>query len=224
MRLGIFGGTFDPIHLGHLILAETARERCGLDKVWFVPAGEPPHKRGRRTPVSDRLELVRLAIAGHADFELCELDARRPGPHYSVELLELARGERPEAELYFLIGADSLLDLPTWREPERIARMATIVVANRPGIDAPIPGMVGGGDEAGAEAGARMAARFGPEARPFRFVEIPPIGIASRELRRDVAEGRSIRYRVPRAVEMVIRAKNLYRGSEGGDGDGDGGG
>src|SRR3954465_1182869 len=110
MRLGLFGGTFDPIHLGHLILAESCREACSLDRVWFVVAGAPPHKLGERTPADDRLEMVRIAIAGHPSFEVSEVETRRPGPHYSVETLELVRRERPEDELFFLIGADSLVD------------------------------------------------------------------------------------------------------------------
>src|SRR3954449_10521517 len=128
MRLGLFGGTFDPIHLGHLILAESCREACGLDKVWFVVAGAPPHKPGDRTSVVDRLEMVRIAIAGHPSFEVSEVETRRPGPHYSVETLEEVHRERPEDELFFLFGADSLVDLPQWRQPGRIVELATVVV------------------------------------------------------------------------------------------------
>jgi nicotinate (nicotinamide) nucleotide adenylyltransferase len=132
MRLGLFGGTFDPIHLGHLILAEQCRESCELDRVWMVVAGAPPHKPGGRTGVGHRLEMVRIAIAGHAAFVASDIEATRPGPHYSVETLEAVRRDHPADELFFLIGADSLQDLPTWREPERIAQLATIVVVNRP--------------------------------------------------------------------------------------------
>src|SRR5262249_32930148 len=135
MRLGLFGGTFDPIHLGHLILAEQCRESCGLDRVWFVVAGAPPHKPGGRTAVAHRLEMVGIAIAGHSAFAVSDIEATRPGPHYSVETLETLRQDHPDEELFFLIGADSLEDLPSWREPERIARLATIVVVNRPGIE-----------------------------------------------------------------------------------------
>ncbi len=134
MRLGLFGGTFDPIHLGHLILAEQCREACELDRVWFVVAGLPPHKMEGRTAVAHRLEMVRIAVAGHSVFEASEIEAVRPGPHYSVETLESVRRQRSDDDLYFLIGADSLADLPFWREPARIAQLATIVVVNRPGI------------------------------------------------------------------------------------------
>ena len=195
MRLGVFGGTFDPIHLGHLILAEGCRESCGLDRVWFVVAGAPPHKPGDRTAVADRLEMARIAVAGHAAFEVSEIEARRPGPHYSVETLETIAAERPGDGLFFLIGADSLVDLPFWRQPGRIAELATLVVVNRPGV-APPP-----------------TPDLGPGARPLMHVTIPPIGIASHDLRARMAEGRSVRYQVPRGVEAYIAARGLYRGA-----------
>lgn len=189
MRVGLFGGTFDPIHLGHLILAESCRESCGLDLVRFVVAGEPPHKRGGRTGVEHRLEMARLATAGHLAFEVSEIEARRPGPHYSVETLETVRAENPDDELFFLIGADSLVDLPTWREPERICKLARLVVVNRPGVVPPALTMPG---------------------EPPLFVDIPPIGIASSDIRRRLLEGKSIRYLVPKSVEAYIAAHDLY--------------
>jgi nicotinate-nucleotide adenylyltransferase len=198
MRLGLFGGTFDPIHLGHLILAEQCREACALDQVWFVVAGAPPHKQGERTPVVHRIEMVRIAIAGHPGFVASDLEARRPGPHYSFETLEAVRRDRPEDELFFLIGADSLVDLPTWKNPEEIARLATIVVVNRPGIDRVDPAV-----------GPRLV----PGGASCRSVTIPPIGIASNDLRRRLAEQKSIRYMVPRGVEAYIQAQGLYRES-----------
>jgi nicotinate-nucleotide adenylyltransferase len=196
MRLGLFGGTFDPIHLGHLILAEQCREACALDRVWFIVAGAPPHKQGDRTPAAHRLEMVRIAIAGHAAFEVCELETTRPGPHYSFETLGAIHQARPEDELFFLIGADSLEDLPTWRDPAGIASLATIVVVNRAGIAVRAPGDL---------------PDFGPGTRPLLAVSVPPIGIASNELRRRLAERRSIRYLVPRGVEAYIEAQTLYR-------------
>jgi nicotinate-nucleotide adenylyltransferase len=195
MRLGLFGGTFDPIHLGHLILAEQCREACGLDRVWFVVAGSPPHKRSDRTSVAHRLEMVRIAIAGHPSFEVSDIEAKRPGPHYSVETIEAVGRERPGDDLFFLIGADSLADLSSWREPERIARLATIVVVNRPGFDQV--------DLAGLP-------DFGPGSRRLQAVTIPSIGIASNDLRFRLAGGRSIRYMVPRGVEAYIETQGLY--------------
>jgi nicotinate-nucleotide adenylyltransferase len=192
MRLGLYGGTFDPIHLGHLILAEACREACGLDRVWFVVAGAPPHKPGGRTEVHHRLEMVRLAVAGNPAFEVSEIETRRPGPHYSVETLEAVALERPGDELFFLIGGDSLVDLPHWRGPERIMTLASLVVANRPGFEPTVPDVHS-------------------DARPIHRVTIPPIGLASHEIRRLLLEGRSVRYQVPRAVEAYIDAHGIYR-------------
>lgn len=197
MRLGLFGGTFDPIHYGHLILAERAREAVGLDEIWFVVAGAPPHKPAGRTPAADRVEMVRIAIAGNPAFAVSELDVRRPGPHYSVDLLEIVRQQRPQDDLFFLIGADSLRDLPGWRQPDRIAAMATLVVANRPGVS--------------VEVGPEVLRALGPEAKALIGVSIPEIGIASREIRQRLAEGRSVRYLLPRGVEAYIQAHGLYQ-------------
>jgi nicotinate-nucleotide adenylyltransferase len=199
MRLGLFGGTFDPIHLGHLILAEQCREACRLDRVWFVVAGSPPHKQGERTPVAHRIEMARIAIAGHPAFEVSEIEAERPGPHYSVDTLQVVRRERPNDELFFLIGADSLVDLPTWRDPAAIARLATIVVVNRPGI---------------AEENSCVTPLFGRDVNDLQFVTIPSIGIASKFIRERVAQRRTIRYLIPRGVEAYIETYGLYRGPE----------
>ncbi len=197
MRIGVYGGTFDPIHLGHLILAEACREACGLDRVWFMVAGAPPHKLGGRTDANHRVEMARLAVAGHPGFEVSERETQRPGPHYSVDTLEAIHRDHPLDDLFFLIGGDSLVDLPQWREPSRILALASLVVANRPGFEPPplvLPGPPG------------------QPARPTRHVAIPPIGISSSDLRRRLLEGRSIRYQVPRAVEAYIDAHRLYRG------------
>lgn len=202
MRLGLFGGTFDPVHLGHLILAEQCREALGLDRLWFVVTAMPPHKSGDRTPVSHRLEMARVAVAGHAAFEVSEIEAWRPGPHYSVETLAEVQRQRPDDELFFLIGADSLVDLPTWRQPDGIARMATVVVVNRPGVDR-------------NPADPSVLPDLGPGTRPLRAVTVPPIGISSTDLRRRLAEGRSVRYMVPRGVEAYIEAHGLYRPARG---------
>lgn len=199
MRLGLFGGTFDPIHLGHLILAEACREACALDKVWFIVTANPPHKARERTAVEHRLEMTRIAIAGHPAFEVSEIEAHAgAGPQYTFQTLERLHRERPDDQLFFLIGADSLADLPQWREPQRIAALATLVVVNRPGTDR-------------AHAGSDAPAALGPEARPIRFVDVPAIGISSTDLRRRCAEARSIRYQVPRGVEAYIDAHGLYR-------------
>ena len=198
MRLGLFGGTFDPIHLGHLILAEACRESLGLDRILFVVAGRPPHKPMGRTSVADRLEMVRIATAGHSGFEVSEVESAPDGPRYSFETLEAIGAERPGDELFFLIGADSLADLPGWRRPDRVAELATIVVVNRENLPPP------------PEIGERLPPELADLPARLRHVSIPTIGISSTDLRRRVAEGRSIRYQVSRGVEAYIAERGLY--------------
>jgi nicotinate-nucleotide adenylyltransferase len=140
--------------------------------------------------------MAKIAIAGHPAFEVSDIEAERPGPHYSVDTLEAVHRERPGDDLFFLIGADSLVDLPTWRDPAGIARLATIVVVNRPGID---------------QADSSVPRSFGSGAKELQFVTIPSIGIASKVLRERLAERRSVRYMVPRGVEAYIEAQGLYR-------------
>ncbi len=121
MRLGVFGGTFDPVHYGHLLLAECCREQCRLDDVWFLPAAVPPHKRDRQlTPAAQRIEMLALAIAGHEAFAVGRYEADRGGINYTVETLAHFRRENPQRELFFLLGADMLHDLSDWREPGRV--------------------------------------------------------------------------------------------------------
>jgi nicotinate-nucleotide adenylyltransferase len=200
MRLGLFGGTFDPIHYGHLILAEQCREQIRLDRVRFVPAGDPPHKRGRvRTPARQRAEMIEMAIAGHEPFELATLEIDRTGPSYTVDTLEQLGRDDPECELFFLIGSDSLADLSTWREPKRIAELATLVVVTRP--DAPLPDF---------SDLVPLLGTAGVETVKRHVVEMPLIGISSTDLRRRVHQGRSIRYLLPRAVECYIKEQGLY--------------
>src|SRR5262245_678910 len=132
MRLGIFGGTFDPVHYGHLLLAESCREAQRLDAVWFLPAAVPPHKRDRElTPAEQRSEMLELAIAGHESFGGCRYEIERGGVNYTVDTLAHLREEEPSRELFFLLGADSLRDLGTWREPQRICALATPIVVRR---------------------------------------------------------------------------------------------
>ena len=201
MRLGIFGGTFDPIHLGHLILAEHCREACRLDRVLFIPAGQPPHKSDRQiTPGRARLEMVELAIAGNATFAASSIELERVGPSYSADTLAALASEHPDAELFFLIGSDSLADLPQWYQPARIAERAVIVVATRPGVEkldlAPLRGILG---------------TTATERIERHVVQIPLVQIASSAIRSRVSAGQSIRYLVPRAVECYIETHGLYR-------------
>jgi nicotinate-nucleotide adenylyltransferase len=191
-RIGVFGGTFDPPHLGHLLLAEAAREGLALDRVLFVPARVPPHKRGRRvTPAATRLELLRAALRG-TGFSVSTLELDRPGPSYTVDTLERIHHRHPRARLYLLVGADSLADLPTWREPARILDLAVLAVAARPGAGPP----------------PRL-----PRDQARRVVHLgnPVLDIASSELRDRVARGRSIRFLVPAAVARRVADLGLYR-------------
>ncbi|HVJ68654.1 MAG TPA: nicotinate-nucleotide adenylyltransferase [Caulifigura sp.] len=202
MRLGLYGGTFDPVHLGHLLLAESCREQLALDEVWFIPTGNPPHKVGVEiAPGKARREMLELALAGLPQFPVSRIEIDRPGPHYTVETLRLVREERPDDELFVLIGADSLHDLHTWREPEAIASMARVVAVNR-GLDAGVPRGFTGGFQLASGATIQVES-----------VTMPPIGISATDLRRRVAGGLSIRFQTPRAVEQYIRAHRLYRNS-----------
>lgn len=196
MRLGIFGGAFDPIHNGHLLLAEQCREQCQLDEVWFVPTKIPPHKKaGSLSPDADRVEMLKLATAGRPDFVVSEIELDRKEVSWTVDTLRQLRIDRPDDELFFLIGADSLRDFPTWKEPEEIAKLATVVAVNRGEVSL---------DE--------LTADLKPElAESVRLVTMPGISISATDLRSRVSAGKSIRYLVPRAVEEFILARKLYR-------------
>ena len=200
-QVAVFGGTFDPIHLAHLIMAEQCREQARMDQVWFVPAARPPHKQEHTvTPFAQRVEMLQLAIAGQPAFRVEEIENERPGLSYMVDTLAELKQRHPDIDLHFLIGSDSLHDLPLWREPARILELATLIVTLRPGsriLSVP-------------ELRAHLQL---PESVSVRMLvaEIPLIDISSRELRRRAAEGRSLRYLVPRAVECYIEAHRLYR-------------
>jgi nicotinate-nucleotide adenylyltransferase len=202
-RIGIFGGTFDPIHLGHLILAEQCREQAHLDQVWFVPAARPPHKLDRPlTRFDQRVEMIALAIAGQASFRIDELEKDRAGPSYTADTLGEFHRLHPACEFWLLFGADTIADMPNWYEPARVIAQAGLIVASRPGH--PIPAL----DQVRA-----MFRVSDPRVLRYHTVEAPLIDISSRDLRRRVAAGKSIRYMVPRAVECYIEEKKLYRTS-----------
>jgi len=197
LRVGVLGGSFDPPHVGHLILAEEARDQLGLDKVLFAPAGQQPLKQGQPvTAAEDRVRMTGLAIADNASFALSRGDVDRPGPHYTVDLIAIIAAQLPpDAELYFLMGFDSLRDLPKWREPEKLIRIARLVALTRP--DIPI------------DWDALEAALPGVRER-VRLLDMPELEIASRDLRERVRTGRSIRYMVTDAVRAYIDEKGLY--------------
>lgn len=204
-RIGILGGTFDPVHYAHLAIAEEVYCALNLMRVLFVPAGQPPHKLGEQiTPAEHRVAMLELAIRANPHFALSLVDVERAGPSYTVDTLcLLRRAWGPDAELYFVIGGDSLKDLPTWYDPAGIIAQATIVALLRPGY-------ADVSDER-----AKLAARLPGIEQRLVVVEGPRMDLSSTELRRRVAAGRPIKYQTPEAVEDYIRRHRLYQRTEG---------
>ena len=201
MRLGIFGGSFDPIHYGHLLLAETCREACRLDQVWLVPAAVPPHKQDRSlTNSRQRVEMLQLATGGHEELLVSTIEVDRGGVNYTVDTLTEIQHQLPDAALFLLMGADSLNDLPNWRQPGEILERAVPIVVRRGGSPEPDFDVL-----RPLTSGERLA-----EIRRHQ-VEMPIIALSSTEIRQCVGDGRSIRFRTPRAVERYIETHGLYR-------------
>ncbi len=194
--LGVLGGTFDPIHVGHLILGEHVAESLGLEKVLFVPAGTPGHKRPDAvTSPEHRCRMTALAIADNPRFELCTVDLARQGVTYTVDTLGDLRRLYPNQELFFIIGSDNLLDLPNWREPERVLALCYLAVVFRPGF--PIH-----------EVQDKLGALYIRER--MRFVPSVAIEISSTSIRQRIKEGRSVRYLIPEPVAAYIKEHRLY--------------
>jgi nicotinate-nucleotide adenylyltransferase len=199
MKLGILGGTFDPIHLAHLLMAEMARDSLNLGRVLFVPAGDPPHKQGvAKTPATHRVAMVERAIAGNPHFALSLVDLERPGPHYTTDTVRLIREQYHLAAeaCFFIIGGDSLMDLPTWHNTTELVRLCRLAVIHRPayrpdlsGLEAAIPGI----------------------STRLDWVEMPLIGVSASEIRAGVRAGQSIRYQVVEAVREYIEEQGLYQ-------------
>lgn len=197
--IGVFGGTFDPPHIGHLILADEARASLGLERVLWVVTGLPPHKpQPPQAPLEARLEMVAAAIAGDEGFELSRADVDRPPPHYALGTLTWLRERWPGHAFAYLMGSDSLADLPRWHRPaEFLEACAVLGVMVRPGstwdmaaLEKVLPGV----------------------GKKCRFFEAPQVGVSARDIRRRVAEGAPYRYLIPRAVMEVIRGRGLYPG------------
>ena len=196
MRLGIYGGTFDPIHYGHLLLAERCRDELQLDEVWFIPAGSPPHKQGRvSTPAKARMAMVEFAVSGFPEFRVSRIELERVGPSYTVQTLEQVRASAPSREVFLLMGADSIAELVTWKDPARILELAQVVAVNRAGEKPDLSSL----NELMQQTG-----------RTVRTIEMPAMGISASEIRSRVALKQSIRFLTPRPVEMYIRQNNLY--------------
>lgn len=196
MRLGILGGTFDPPHNGHLLIARAAQEQLRLDHVLFAPAGIQPLKQDQPvSPADQRADMVALAIAGEADFGLSRIDLDRPGPHYTADLLHIASGVYPDAKVWFIMGADSLVDLLRWRDPHRLIELARLAVLRRPGFEP---------DWTALEAAL-------PDLRErIDWIEAPPIDIAAHDIQRRVRKGESIEGLTPPAVAQYIAERGLY--------------
>ena len=197
-RIGVLGGTFDPPHIGHLWLASLAAEALELDRVLFMPAAQPPHKKGQViTRATDRLLMTRLAINGDPILELSAIEMERPGPSFTIDSVsELKRVHRDTA-LFLVMAADSLAQIDTWREPDRLLEEIEWVVGPRPGTALP--------DRSGLED------RFGERASRIHLLEGPSLDVSSSEIRRRVAARHTIRYLVPRDVEELIIDRELYR-------------
>lgn len=191
MKIGVFGGTFDPPHLGHLVVATDVFEALRLDRLLLVPSAQHPFKGSSvRAAPELRVEMIRAAVRGDPRFEVDELELHRAGPSYTVDTLRALRERYPDAELFFLIGADNLRELPAWREPEEVVRLATLVVMSR------------GGERAGPDV-----------PYPALAVKVTRVDISATEIRRRAGSGRSIRYLVPEAVREIIARESLYRES-----------
>ena len=200
IRIGLFGGTFDPVHMAHLVMAEMARERLRLSKVVFVPAGEPWLKAENVvSPAEERLQMVRLATEGHPDFEVSSVEIDRPGPSYTIVTVGALRQQwGKQASLLLILGADALLSLPEWKEPARLVRECQFVVLPRSGSELRVP-------EALERSLPGISSRVA-------WLEAPEIGISSSCIRDRVARGLSIRHLVPEPVESYIRKHGMYVG------------
>ncbi len=206
-RLGVLGGTFDPPHYGHLMLADTARAQLRLQRVLFAPAGQPPHKpKSQPSPVAHRLAMVQAALADADEpaFCLSRIDLDRPGPHYTVDALTTLRAEHPVAQIWLIVGADSLTDLPHWRDPARITALARLAVMARPGYEPKLD---------------YLAARLTPNdstARPpdlrqrIDWLSGPSLDLSSSALRQRARQGLPLRYLTPSSVQAYVHEHGLY--------------
>ncbi|MDI6869912.1 MAG: nicotinate-nucleotide adenylyltransferase [Bacillota bacterium] len=199
-KLGIMGGTFDPIHYGHLVTAEAVRTEFDLDQVVFVPSGLPPHKDPATiTPPQHRYLMAVLATLTNPHFEVSRVDIDRPGVTYTVDTLaDLRREYGPEVEFYFITGADALAEIFSWKNAEELVRECTFVGATRPGFTL-------------EHLSPEVEEFYHRNAASFRFIEVPALAISSTDLRRRIREGRSLRYLTPEEVVFYIKKNGLYR-------------
>ena len=203
-KIGVMGGTFDPIHIGHLILGEAACEQFGLDRVYYMPAGNPPHKQHREGRASDeeRIEMVRLAISGNPRFELSLLEMNEDGYSYTYRTMETLNEQHPDTEFFFIIGADSLFDFDEWKCPERITAACRVVAATRNQTDPKIFDQLI----------ALRREQFGDR---FLKLDTPNLDISSANLRDRIASGQSVKYYIPDPVLSYIQDHHIYAGETG---------
>jgi nicotinate-nucleotide adenylyltransferase len=207
--IGVFGGTFDPIHFGHLRPALEVYEAVRLTEIRFIPAGDPPHRDKPTAPAAFRRALVAAAIAGQPGFMVDDRELARPGPHYTVDTLASLRADFPDVPLCLLLGSDAFLGFKAWREPERILELAHLVVMHRPGAALPHDGALG----------ALLAAREVRDAKRLRetsagaihCVPVTPLEISATRVRERLAAGQSLRWLVPETVWEMIRSSGHYR-------------
>jgi nicotinate-nucleotide adenylyltransferase len=193
MKIGLFGGTFDPIHLGHLRAAENAREALGLDEVHFIPAGAPPHRPGPQTTAQDRYAMVALGTSGHPGFIPSDIEIKRDGPSYTIDTLQALKTALPQDELVLILGSDAFGEIATWKEPDRIFSLCRVAVVHRPGE---VPS-----SEKVLELSSERVA----------WVEAVGLPISATDIRRRASQGKSVRYLVPDLVAHYIQKRALYR-------------
>lgn len=218
MRLGLLGGTFNPIHNGHLLIARQAREALGLDQVLLVPTGDPPHKSSKTlAPAADRLEMVRLAIGSDPRLGLSDLEVRRQGKSYSIDTVRRLQQERgPGCELWFLIGLDAFLDFPTWREPKALLALCSFGVLSRPGTSfralqnvALLPPL-STEDLESLDRGTTSRLEIPLDRRRVVFLNLPPCDISASDIRTKLKQGLSVANLLPPPVESYIIQHHLY--------------
>jgi len=204
VNIGVLGGTFDPIHIGHLVVAEEARIKVGFNEVLFVPAGQPLLKPDRSiTPADHRVEMVRCAIADNPHFKLCTLEVERPGPSYTVDTLTMLREQLgSEASLFFILGRDTLAELPSWKEPKKLVQLCRLVVAPRPVLSE-----VEGSSSKDLQ---HLETEIPGLLDKVIQLDMPVIGISASGIRQRIAQGLSIRYLVPAEVEKYIAEQKVY--------------
>jgi len=217
MKIGIFGGTFNPIHYGHLRSAEEIRTMFGLDRIFFIPSGNPPLKRKDLADAEHRHEMVRMAVRGNPYFEVLDIECVRPGKSYTVNTLEQLLKNYPDAVFFFMLGIDAFLDIPNWREPEKILSLTNFIVLSRPGknfsdlFQSPYLDMkktLLAGIDSGDSESCTTVLQSGKQVILARVTQL---GISSTDIRKRVKKGTSLKYLLPAEVESYIISNNLYK-------------